>query len=115
MPFYRRAREKLLHEEKLAAMGRLSSAIAHEIRNPVAMIASSIATAKRLSGAEREEMFATASEEAGRRPRYHPNTEVAPGLNVRQGELGARRKRDGALRLRGESPSQLRCGGILAH
>lgn len=61
-----RAREKLLHEEKLAAMGRLSSAIAHEIRNPVAMIASSIATAKRLSGAEREEMFATASEEAGR-------------------------------------------------
>jgi two-component system, NtrC family, sensor histidine kinase HydH len=59
-------REKLLHEEKLAAMGRLSSAIAHEIRNPVAMIASSIATAKQLSGAEREEMFAIASDEAGR-------------------------------------------------
>ena len=61
-----RAREKLLHEEKLAAMGRLSSAIAHEIRNPVAMIASSIATAKQLSGSEREEMFAIASDEAGR-------------------------------------------------
>jgi len=60
------AREKLLHEERLAAMGRLSSAIAHEIRNPVAMIASSIATAKRLSGAERDEMFGVASEEAGR-------------------------------------------------
>src|SRR5207248_3036386 len=30
------AREQLLREEKLAAMGRLSSAIAHEIRNPVA-------------------------------------------------------------------------------
>ena len=59
-------REKLLHEEKLAAMGRLSSAIAHEIRNPVAMIASSIATAKQSSGAEREEMFAIASDEAGR-------------------------------------------------
>jgi signal transduction histidine kinase len=59
-------REKLLHEEKLAAMGRLSSAIAHEIRNPVAMIASSISTAKQLSGAEREEMFAIASDEAGR-------------------------------------------------
>ena len=60
------AREQLLREEKLAAMGRLSSAIAHEIRNPVAMIASSIATAKQLSGAEREEMFAIASDEANR-------------------------------------------------
>jgi two-component system, NtrC family, sensor histidine kinase HydH len=61
-----RTREKLLREEKLAAMGRLSSAIAHEIRNPVAMIASSIATAKQLSGAEREEMFGIASDEAAR-------------------------------------------------
>ena len=38
-------REQLLAEEKLAAVGRLSSAIAHEIRNPVAMISSSLATA----------------------------------------------------------------------
>lgn len=60
------ARERLLREEKLAAVGRLSSAIAHEIRNPVAMIASSIATAKQLSGGEREEMFDIASEEANR-------------------------------------------------
>ena len=59
-------REQLLREERLAAIGRLSSAIAHEIRNPVAMIASSIATAKQLSGAEREEMFEIASEEANR-------------------------------------------------
>jgi len=61
-----RAREQLLREERLAAVGRFSSAIAHEIRNPVAMIASSIATAKQLSGAEREEMFEIASEEANR-------------------------------------------------
>ena len=60
------AREQLLHDEKLAAMGRLSSAIAHEIRNPVAMIASSIATARQLTGAEREEMFEIASDEASR-------------------------------------------------
>ncbi|MBZ5705586.1 MAG: HAMP domain-containing histidine kinase [Acidobacteriia bacterium] len=59
-------REKLLQEEKLAAVGRLSSAIAHEIRNPVSMIASSLATAKQLSGPEREEMFEIASEEAAR-------------------------------------------------
>jgi len=61
-----RAREQLLHEERLAAVGRLSSAIAHEIRNPVAMIASSIATARQLAGPEREEMFAIAADEASR-------------------------------------------------
>lgn len=61
-----RTRERLLQEERLAAVGRLSSAIAHEIRNPVAMITSSIATARQLSGAEREEMFAIASAEADR-------------------------------------------------
>jgi signal transduction histidine kinase len=61
-----RAREQLSREERLAAVGRLSSAIAHEIRNPVAMIASSIATARQLSGSEREEMFAIAADEANR-------------------------------------------------
>jgi signal transduction histidine kinase len=61
-----RTRELLVQEERLAAVGRLSSAIAHEIRNPVAMISSSIATAKQLSGDEREEMFEIASEEASR-------------------------------------------------
>ncbi len=61
-----RTRERLLQEERLAAVGRLSSAIAHEIRNPVAMITSSIATAKQLAGAERDEMFEIASAEAAR-------------------------------------------------
>jgi signal transduction histidine kinase len=61
-----RTRERLVREERLAAVGRLSSAIAHEIRNPVAMISSSIATAKQLTGNEREEMFEIASEEASR-------------------------------------------------
>ena len=61
-----RTRERLIQEERLAAMGRLSSAIAHEIRNPVAMIASSLATAEKLSGKERDEMFKIASEEASR-------------------------------------------------
>lgn len=61
-----RTREKLLQEERLAAVGRFSNAIAHELRNPVSMIASSIATAKQLEGKEREEMFAIAAEEAQR-------------------------------------------------
>jgi signal transduction histidine kinase len=61
-------RERLTAEEKLAAVGRLSSAIAHEIRNPVAMISSSLATAVR-PGQEEEErrkLFEIAAEEAGR-------------------------------------------------
>ncbi|HQR38583.1 MAG TPA: ATP-binding protein [Blastocatellia bacterium] len=63
-----RTRDRLVEEEKLAAIGRLSSAIAHEIRNPVAMISSSLATAARgASGPElRDEMLSIASEEAAR-------------------------------------------------
>jgi two-component system sensor histidine kinase HydH len=64
----RQARAKLLEEETLAAVGRLSSAIAHEIRNPVAMISSSLAMARRsqLDGAERDEMCDIAAREAER-------------------------------------------------
>ena len=63
-----RTRQQLLSEEKLAAIGRLSRAIAHEIRNPVAMISSSLATAIRpgQDEAEREEMFSIAAKEAVR-------------------------------------------------
>lgn len=43
----RQMQEKLLAEEKLAAVGQLSSAIAHEIRNPVAMISSSLKLAEK--------------------------------------------------------------------
>jgi len=62
------ARERLASEEKLAAIGRLASGIAHEIRNPVAMIASSLATAgyPNANADEREEMFAIAAREAKR-------------------------------------------------
>ena len=59
-------REKLLLEEKLAAVGRLSSAIAHEIKNPVSLISTSIANARQLRGPEQQEMYAIASEEAER-------------------------------------------------
>ncbi|MGI4853116.1 MAG: sensor histidine kinase, partial [Janthinobacterium lividum] len=38
-------RERLLQEEKLAAIGRLASAVAHEIRNPVAIICSAMEAA----------------------------------------------------------------------
>jgi signal transduction histidine kinase len=61
-------RERLISEEKLAAVGRLASGVAHEIRNPVAMISSSLATASYpgTDEQEREEMFAIAAREAKR-------------------------------------------------
>jgi signal transduction histidine kinase len=40
-------REQLVEEEKLAAVGRLASGIAHEIRNPVAMISSSLTNSEK--------------------------------------------------------------------
>jgi two-component system, NtrC family, sensor histidine kinase HydH len=62
------AREKLMSEEKLAAIGRLASGIAHEIRNPVAMIASALTTAADplTVEKERDEMFAIADRQAKR-------------------------------------------------
>ncbi len=61
-------RERLISEEKLAAVGRLASGVAHEIRNPVAMISSSLATAIHpgTEVGEREEMFAIAARESKR-------------------------------------------------
>lgn len=60
--------EKLVAEEKLAVVGQLSSAIAHEIRNPVTMIASSLKMAEKHEpgSAIRLEMFNIATEEAKR-------------------------------------------------
>jgi signal transduction histidine kinase len=62
------ARERLVEGERLAAVGRLASGVAHEIRNPVAMISSSLATAAypALQELEREEMFAIAVRESRR-------------------------------------------------
>lgn len=61
-------RQRLVEEERLAAVGRLSNAIAHEIRNPVAMISSSLSMATRdgLSEPQRQEMFDIAAKEAAR-------------------------------------------------
>jgi len=62
------AKAKLLIEEKLAAVGRFSSAIAHEIRNPVAMISSALTTAfnRGPDSPESREMFDIAAKEASR-------------------------------------------------
>jgi two-component system sensor histidine kinase AtoS len=62
------AQKKLLEEERLAAIGRLASAVAHEIRNPVAMIASALETAhrKETDTAIREEFCDIAAKESRR-------------------------------------------------
>lgn len=61
-------RGQLIKEEKLAAVGRLASGIAHEIRNPVAMISSSLSTASHpeTEPEVREEMFSIAAQESRR-------------------------------------------------
>lgn len=61
-------RDALVEKEKLAAVGRLASAVAHEIRNPVAIIASALETASKPDAAAevREEFCGIAATEAGR-------------------------------------------------
>lgn len=61
-------RDELVRKERLAAVGRLASAVAHEIRNPVTLIASSLALARREGeGAlPRTELDAIVAHEIGR-------------------------------------------------
>jgi signal transduction histidine kinase len=63
-----KAKGQLLREERLAAVGRLASGIAHEIRNPVSTIVSALSTARgdRLGSSEREEMLEIAVKESCR-------------------------------------------------
>jgi len=61
-------RDQLMREERLGAVGRLAGALAHEIRNPVAMIVSSLGMSGHAaaSGLERAELDAIIREEAAR-------------------------------------------------
>ena len=61
-------RDELVRKENLAAVGRLASAIAHEVRNPVTMIASAVASARRVDTAPdvRAELFDILSLESQR-------------------------------------------------
>jgi signal transduction histidine kinase len=64
----KRTRDQLVEEEKFAAVGRLASAVAHEVRNPVTMIVTSLSQATKPLAREdlRAELFDIANREAGR-------------------------------------------------
>ena len=120
----RQTQEKLLREEKLAAVGRLSSAIAHEIRNPVAMISSSLATAIRgeLEPLQRERMFEIASIQAARLEKLtndflsyaRPRTPAITHNNAADvlayvGELSKAHAGDRQVEIKVDAPDKLYC------
>ncbi|MCC7539392.1 MAG: hypothetical protein IT379_24420 [Deltaproteobacteria bacterium] len=64
----RAAQEELVSKEQLAAVGELAAVIAHEVRNPLAVIANAVAGLRRspLSDADRATLLDILEEEGGR-------------------------------------------------
>ena len=64
----RAAQDELVRKEQLAAVGELSAVIAHEVRNPLAIISNAVATLRRreIAPADRDTLLGILDEESSR-------------------------------------------------
>lgn len=64
----RAAQDELVKKEQLAAVGELSAVVAHEVRNPLAIISNAVATLRRsgIGEADRETLLTILDEESSR-------------------------------------------------
>jgi signal transduction histidine kinase len=102
--------DELVRKEQLAAIGELAAVVAHEVRNPLAVISNAVATLRRanLSDEHRETLLGILSEEAARLNQLVGDLlHYARPLSLEKQSINLRELVDKAVKVLDEHPNVL--------
>ncbi|MBL8740519.1 MAG: hypothetical protein JNK04_05475, partial [Myxococcales bacterium] len=102
--------DELVRKEQLAAIGELAAVVAHEVRNPLAVISNAVATLRRanLSEEHRETLLGILSEEAARLNQLVGDLlHYAKPLSLEKQSINLRELVDKAVKVLAEHPNVL--------